>query len=89
MHPLVTNIVRAKTKKRKIKMTPSDKQNKIEYLKELVILMLKADSRRGACDHSEVALSGLIRKVPTLNVNSTNARALKLRQARIGRKSCD
>ncbi len=42
--------------------------------------MLKADSRRGACDQSEVTLSGLLRKVPTLNVNSTNARALKLRQ---------
>jgi hypothetical protein len=71
---------RANTKKRKIKMTPSDNQNEIEYLKELVVLMMKADSRRGACDHSEVALSGLIRKVPTLNVNSTNARALKLRR---------
>ena len=71
---------RAKTKKRKIKMTPSDNQNEIEYLKELVILMMKADSRRGASDQAEVALSGLLRKVPTLNVNSTNARAMKLRQ---------
>ena len=61
-------------------MTPSDSQNEIEYLKELVILMMKADSRRGACDQEEVALTGLLRKVPTLNVNSTNARALKLRK---------
>ena len=42
--------------------------------------MMKADSRRGASDQAEVALSGLLRKVPTLNVNSTNARAMKLRQ---------
>jgi hypothetical protein len=79
-YPSIGDKYRAKTKKRKIKMTPSDHQNEIEYLKELVILMLKADSRRGACDQSEVPLSGLIRKVPTLNVNSTNARVLKLRK---------
>ena len=71
---------RANTKKRKIKMTPSDNQNEMDYLKDLVILMMKADSRRGACDQAEVVLSGLLRKVPTLNVYSTNARALKLRQ---------
>jgi hypothetical protein len=79
-YPSIGDKCRAKTKKRNIKMTPSNHQNEIEYLKELVILMLKADSRRGACDQSEVAHSGLLRKVPTLNVNSTNARALKLRQ---------
>ncbi len=61
-------------------MTPSDNQNEMEYLKDSVMLMMKADSRRGTCGQAEVALSGLLRKVPTLNVNSTNARALKLRQ---------
>ncbi len=52
-------------------MTPSDNQNEIDYLKELVILMMKADARRGACDHSQITLSGLLRKVPTINVHST------------------
>jgi hypothetical protein len=61
-------------------MTPSDNQNDIAYLKELLILMMKADARRGACDDSQITLSGLLRKVPTINVHSTNARALKLRQ---------
>jgi hypothetical protein len=42
--------------------------------------VLKADSRRGAVDNEAVGLSGLLRVVPTLNVLSTNATALKLRQ---------
>ena len=79
-YPSISDKYRAKTKKRKLKMTPSDNQNEMEYLKELVMLMMKAVSRRGAIDTGEVALSGLVRTVPTLNVNSTNARALKLRK---------
>jgi hypothetical protein len=79
-YPSISDKYRAKTKKRKLKMTPSDNQNEMEYLKELVMLMMKADSRRGAIDTGDVALSGLVRRVPTLNVNSTNARALKLRK---------
>ncbi len=39
-------------------MTPSDNQNDREYLQELVLLMMKADSRRGALDTEAVALEG-------------------------------
>jgi hypothetical protein len=79
-YPSIGDEYRANTKKRKMKMRPSDNQNEIEYLQELVILMMKVNSRRGAIDNEEVTLSGLVRKVSTLNIHSTNARALKLRQ---------
>jgi hypothetical protein len=79
-YPSIGDKYRANTKKRKMKMSPSDNQNEIEYLKELVILMMKADSRRRAIGNEEVTVSGLVRQVPTLNIHSTNARALKLRQ---------
>ncbi len=45
-YPSNCDIYRAKTKKRKIKMTSSDNQNEIEYLKELVILLVMSKSRR-------------------------------------------
>ncbi len=78
-YPSIGDKYRTQSKKKKLKMSPSDNQNELEYLQELNVLMLKADSRRGAVDHDDVALSGLLRKVPTLNVNTTNATALKLR----------
>jgi hypothetical protein len=78
-YPSIGDKYRTQSKKKKLKMTPSDNQNGLEYLQELNVLMLKADSRRGAVDHDDVALSGLLRKVPTLNVSTTNATALKLR----------
>jgi asparagine synthetase A len=49
---------RAKTKKRKIKLTPSDDRNELEYLQSLVILMMKADSRRGGIDNETLKLTG-------------------------------
>jgi hypothetical protein len=42
--------------------------------------MMKADSRRGAVDTQPVALEGLLRRVPTINVGTTSANALKLRK---------
>jgi hypothetical protein len=42
--------------------------------------MMKADSRRGAVDSQPVALEGLLRRVPTINVATTSANALKLRK---------
>jgi hypothetical protein len=86
-YPSIGEKYRANTKKRKLKLTPNNNQNEIEYLQELVILMMKADSRRGAIDNEDVALSGLVRVLPTLNVHSTNARALKLRKDMHGRQS--
>ncbi len=46
---------RAKTKKAKLKMTPSDHRNELDYLKALVILMTKADSRRGTVDSTRAS----------------------------------
>ena len=51
-------------KKRKIKLTPSDGRNEVEYLTALVTLVMKADARRGAVDNAPVQLSG--------NTNNTN-----------------
>ena len=79
-YPSIGEKYRTQNKKKKIKMKPSDSQSEVDYLQELVVLMLKADSRRGAVANEAVGLSGLLRVVPTLNVLSTNATALKLRQ---------
>ena len=101
-YPSIGAQFRAKNKKAQLKMTPSDNSNELEYLQALVILMMKADSRRGAIDHATLQLTGqyhiptltisvvlsnrnpnplgLMRKVPTLNVQATNATALKLRK---------
>jgi hypothetical protein len=49
---------RAKNKKRKIKLTPSNDRNEIEYLTALITLMMKADARRDAMDQATVQLSG-------------------------------
>jgi hypothetical protein len=79
-YPSIGQKYRANNKKKKLKMTPSDNQNDLVYLQELVVLMMKADSRRGAVDNDDVTLEGLLRKVPTLNVETTSASALLLRK---------
>jgi hypothetical protein len=79
-YPSIGDKYRTNNKKKKLKMTPSDKQNELEYLKELVIHMMKADSRRGAINTEPIALEGLLRKVPTLNVGTTSSNALQLRK---------
>jgi hypothetical protein len=55
---------RANTKKAKIKMTPSTNRNELDYLQALVILMMKADARRGTDDNAAVKLSRLLRDHP-------------------------
>jgi phenylpropionate dioxygenase-like ring-hydroxylating dioxygenase large terminal subunit len=89
-----------------MKMKPNDDRNELEYLKSLVILMMKADSRRGAVDnershpanwytytsnhdclyfpylHPDTNNIGLLRKVPTLNINSTNKRGSRAERGR-------
>jgi hypothetical protein len=42
--------------------------------------MMKADARRGTVDSGAVKLTGLLRIVPTLNVQATSAKALQLRK---------
>jgi hypothetical protein len=79
-YPSIGQKYRTKNKKQKLKMTPSDSSNDREYLQELVVLMMKADSRRGALDTEAIPLEGLLRTVPTLNVETTSAHALNLRK---------
>ena len=57
-YPSIGDQYRANNKKRKIKLKPSDDQNELDYLKALVILMMKADSRRGAVEHEDLQLTG-------------------------------
>ena len=45
-------------------MKPNDDRNELEYLKSLVILMMKADSRRGAVDNEAIQLTGTLILVP-------------------------
>ncbi len=65
-YPSIEDQYRTKTKKRKIKMKPSDDRNELEYLKSLVILMMKADLRRGAVDSEPIQLTGTSHKLNTL-----------------------
>ncbi len=63
-YPSIGDQYRANTKKRKIKMKPSDDRNELDYLKALVILMMKADSRRGAVDNEVLHLTGTSKIFP-------------------------
>ena len=67
-YPSIGAEYRAKTKKAKIKMTPSDNRNEIEYLQALLVLMMKADARRGTVDNAPLKLSGL---KPSTTLNSS------------------
>ena len=57
-YPSIGDEYRAKNKKKKIKLTPSNARNEVDYLTALVTLMMKADARRGALDQAPVQLSG-------------------------------
>ena len=63
-YPSIGDAYRANNKKRKIKLTPSDGRNEVEYLTALVTLVMKADARRGAVDNAPVQLTGTV-KHPT------------------------
>jgi hypothetical protein len=57
-YPSIGDQFRANNKKRKIKWKPSDDRNELDYLKALVILMMKADSKRCAVEHDDLQLTG-------------------------------
>ncbi len=65
-YPSIGAEYRAKTKKFKIKMIPSDNRNEIEYLQALVVLMMNADAKRGTVDNVPLKLSGL---KPSITLN--------------------
>jgi hypothetical protein len=74
-YPSIGDKYRANSKKRKLKMTPKDSQNEIEYLQELMILMMKADPRRGAIDTEDIPISGLAVLCP-LSMSTLRMRGL-------------
>ncbi len=57
-YPSIGDEYRAKNKKRKIKLTPSNARNEVEYLTALVKSMMSADAQRDAVDHAPALLSG-------------------------------
>ena len=57
---------------KKLKMTPSNGEEKHEHLKKLVLLMMKADSRRQPTKDVQPHLSGLVRLNPVINSTSTD-----------------
>ena len=57
---------------KKLKLTPSNGEDKHEYIKKLVLLMMKADSRRQPSSDVQPILSGLVRLNPVIHSASTD-----------------
>jgi hypothetical protein len=57
---------------KKLKMTPSNGEDKHEQIKKLVLLMMKADSRRQPSSDVQPTLSGLVRLNPVIHSASTD-----------------
>ena len=57
---------------KKLKMTPSNGEDKHEHIKKLVLFMMKADSRRQPTQDVQPHLSGLVRLNPVINSTSTD-----------------
>jgi hypothetical protein len=57
---------------KKLKMTPTNGEDKHAYLKQLVLHMMKADSRREHSVSVEPTLSGLVRLNPIIHCASTD-----------------
>jgi hypothetical protein len=57
---------------KKLKMTPSNGEEKHVHIKKLVLLMMKADSRRQPRMDDVTTLSGLVRLNPVINSTSTD-----------------
>jgi hypothetical protein len=52
---------------RRLKNTPSNGEDKIQYLKMLVLQMITADARRDRTSEEETNLTGLVRSNPVVN----------------------
>jgi hypothetical protein len=65
----------------RLQLTPKDNQDILQYLHELLLLMMHADSKRHVTD-SNVPVIGLIRKLPVLEEATTTVvtREAKLQQ---------
>jgi hypothetical protein len=52
---------------KKLKITPSNGENKLDHIKRLVLLMMQADTRRQPSGDLQPQLSGLVRLNPVIN----------------------
>ena len=75
-YPEIGLIYRDKKGKR-LKMTPSNGEDKNQYLKELVLLMMRADGRRQPSTAFAPTLAGLVRINPIINLASTDPLSTK------------
>jgi hypothetical protein len=65
---------------RNLKKTPSNGEDKVEYLKNLMLQMMKADSRRGVITDENPTLNGLVRSNPVINLASTDPISIRAKQ---------
>jgi hypothetical protein len=79
-YPGIGPIFRDKAGK-KLKKTPSTGEDHVEYLKKLVLLMMKADSRRNSAMHEAPSLVGLVRQNPVIDPGSTDPRSQRAKSA--------
>ncbi len=75
-YPEIGIIYRDKKGKR-LKMTPSNGEAKHQYLKQLVLLMMRADGRRQPSTAFATTLAGLVRVNPIINLASTDPLSTK------------
>ncbi len=64
-------------KGKRLKITPSNGEDKHQYLKELVLLMMRADGRRQPSTAVAPTLAGLVRLNPIINLASTDPLSTK------------
>jgi hypothetical protein len=65
---------------RNLKKTPSNGEDKVEYLNNLLLQMMKADSRRGVITDENPSLNGLVRSNPVINLASTDLISIRAKQ---------
>jgi hypothetical protein len=79
-YPGIGPIFRDKAGK-KLKKTPSSGEDHVDYLKKLVLLMMKADSRRNSAMNEAPSLVGLVRHNPVIDPGSTDPRSQRAKSA--------
>jgi hypothetical protein len=68
----------------KLTLSLSIPQDKVSYLKELLELMMVADSRRNPnANCNDPVMSGLVQNNPVLSLASTNPRSVKAKNNKI------
>ena len=65
---------------KKLKMTPSHGEDKLTYIKELVLLMMQADTRRQPAMLMDQTLKGLVRINPIISSASTDPISIRAKE---------